>query len=133
MMSEREPTVLAPRDSRPNPIGQAFSDMVSQAASAIRSSASASDVEYADLDANAKSLIDETIERLKPELQKKADALITAEIRDRLAKYADLKHLSKMLAKNKTVSLKRKKGCIYLQFGQGEPDDPIEEYVVMMT
>jgi hypothetical protein len=29
--------------------------------------------------------------------------------------------------------LKRKTGCIFIQFGEGTPDDPIQEFILAQT
>jgi hypothetical protein len=86
---------------------------------------------YAELDPDSKQIVDEFVETLKPDIEQKATALITAELRDRVARTGDIARIKKLLKKGKKPSLKRKKGCIYVQFGTGDPDDEIEEFLLM--
>jgi len=91
------------------------------------------DIDYEDLDDASKKIVDAFMEQMRPEIEEKAKALLTAEIRDRIVKKADLAGLGKALRKGKKLSLKRKRGCIFVQFGTGEPDDPIDEFLLAST
>lgn len=91
------------------------------------------DIEYEELDDGAKKIVDAFMEQIRPEIEEKARALLTAEIRDRIVRKADFADLGKLLKKGKKISLKRKKGCIFAQFGTGEPEDPIEEILLAST
>lgn len=91
------------------------------------------DISYEELDDASKKVVDALMEQLKPEIEEKATALLTAEIRDRIVRKANIVDVGKALQKKKTVSLKRKKGCIFVQFGSGEPEDPIEELLIAST
>jgi hypothetical protein len=90
-------------------------------------------IEYEDLDEEGKKIIDATLSSLDEELTQKAKIMLAAEIKDRLARYGDMAMLSKMLKKKKHVYLKRKIGCLYLQFGTGEAEDPIDEFLIAST
>lgn len=90
-------------------------------------------IDYSELKPDEKEVVDAIMERLKPEIEEKAKALLTIETRDRIVKQGDFKALSKILMKGKKSFLKRKKGCIFIQFGTGEADDPIEEFMIAST
>ena len=89
--------------------------------------------EYVDLKPEEKQIVDEVMEQLKPDIEEKAKALLTAEIRDRIVRYGNLSELKAKLKKGKKFFVKRKKGCIFIQFGTGDPEDPIEEFLVAST
>lgn len=91
------------------------------------------DIEYEDLDDASKKIVDAFMEQLRPEIEEKATALLTAEIRERIVKKADLIQIGKALKKKKKTFLKRKRGCIFVQFGTGEPDDAIDEFMLAST
>jgi hypothetical protein len=132
----REPdAVIRPRDEQPL---ARLTDNISHAIETLLprtlfQGASAGGVDYVDLDPEAKKAVDEFIETLKPDIEQKAVALITAEIRDRVARTGNITRIKQLLKKGKKPTVKRKKGCIFIQFGTGEPDDEIEEFMVMST
>jgi len=132
----REPEVIRPRDEQPSLAR--LTDNISHALEtllprAIFQGESAGGVDYVDLDPEAKKTIDEFVETLKPDIEQKAVALITAELKDRVARTGNITRIKQLLKKGKKPTLKRKKGCIFVQFGTGEPDDEIEEFMVMST
>ena len=91
------------------------------------------DIDYEDLDDSSKRIVDAFMEQLRPEIEEKAKALLTAEIRDRIVRKANLADIGRSLKKGKKLSLKRKRGCIFAQFGTGEPEDEIDEVLLAST
>jgi len=89
--------------------------------------------EYDKLDKDTKKAIDTFMEEMKPEIQKKATDLLTFEIRDKIARSGNINKIMEAMKKKKKISLKRKKGCIFLQLGSGEPNDQIDEFLIANT
>ena len=89
--------------------------------------------EYDKLDKDTKKAIDTFMEEMKPEIQKKATDLLTFEIRDKIARTGNINKIMEAMKKGKKIKVKRKKGCIYLQMGSGEPNDQIEEFLIANT
>lgn len=89
--------------------------------------------DYEDLPKETKQAIDKFMETLKPDIEKKAAELLEAEIRDKIAKTGDINKITAAMKKGKKISLKRKRGCIYLQLGSGDPNDKIEEFLIANT
>ena len=88
---------------------------------------------YDNLDKEAKEAIDKFMEEINPDIEKKAAELLRNEIRDKIARTGDINKLMSAVKKGKKISLKRKKGCIFLQMGSGDPGDEIEEFMVAST
>jgi len=88
---------------------------------------------YDELDENTKKAIDTFIEEIRPDVQEKAAELLLNEIRDKIARTGDINKIIKMTKKGKKPSVKRKQGCIFLQFGDGTPTSPIEEFLIAST
>jgi len=88
---------------------------------------------YDELDEKTKEAIDTFIEEIRPDVEKKAGELLLNEMRDKIARTGDINKIIKMMKKGKKPSLKRKKGCIFVQFGEGTPEDPIEEVMIAST
>lgn len=88
---------------------------------------------YDELDEKTKKAIDTFIDEIRPDVQEKAAELLLNEIRDKIARTGDINKIIKMMKKGKKGKLKRKKGCIFLQFGEGTPEDPIEEVMIAST
>lgn len=89
--------------------------------------------DYDKLDKETKKAIDKFIDEIEPDVQKKAVELLRNEIRDKVARTGNINKLLEYLKKGKKPSLKRKKGCIFIQFGTGDPNDQIEEFLVAST
>jgi len=71
---------------------------------------------------------------LTPQIKEVAVDLLKEEVRDKL--YRDQSAIAKIreaVKKHKKVLIKRKRGCIYLQFGTGTPKDPIDEVLIAST
>jgi len=88
---------------------------------------------YDELDEETKKAIDNFIDKIRPDVEKKAAELLLNEMRDKIARTGDINKIIRMTKKGKKPSLKRKKGCIFLQFGEGTPEDPIEEILIAST
>jgi hypothetical protein len=88
---------------------------------------------YDDLPEEGKKAVDALMEELKPDIKAKAEDLLFAEIRDKIARSGDLKKLQEYAAKGQNPSIKRKKGCIFIQYGSGAPNDEIHEFNVATT
>jgi len=88
---------------------------------------------YDELDEETKKAIDMFIDVIRPDVQEKAVELLLNEVRDKIARTGDINRIIKMTKKGKKPSLKRKKGCIFVQFGEGTPEDPIEEVMIAST
>lgn len=127
-----EPEIIT---NRGNPTD--FTALLQNALSSLTNRLSLSDfprnVKYEELPSQEKDSVDTIMESLRPEIESKAKELLFYETRDRIVKCGDLLRLLKEVKGKRKVSLKRKKGCIYIQFGTGEPSDPIEEYLVAST
>jgi len=80
-------------------------------------------------------LIKDFMGLMDEEIEKYAKDLICAELRDQILKRGPeaFPIIREALKKGKKPALKRKKGCIYLQFGSGSPEDPIEEILILRT
>lgn len=91
------------------------------------------DLSYDELSPEDQKLVDALMEKVAPEIEEKAKVLLAAEIKDRIVRHGDFVSLGKMLKKGKKLSIKRKKGCIFIQFGTGDAEDPIEEFLVAST
>ena len=133
--------VLPPREpQRPQQnslatFAQNIGDVIHQITtnSGLSFTSSAREIEYDDLAPNQKAIVDAVIEKLTPDIEEKAVNLLKLEIRDRLVKRGEWANLERLLKKGKVPKIKRKKGCIFLQFGTGEPDDPIDEFMIAST
>lgn len=79
------------------------------------------------------TLIKDFMTLMDEEIEKYAKDLIRAELRDQILKRGPEAYpiIREALKKGKKPGLKRKKGCIYLQFGSGSPEDPIEEILIL--
>jgi len=88
---------------------------------------------YDDLDDETKKAIDAFIDEIRPDVQEKAAELLLNEMRDKIARTGDINKIIKMAKKGKKPSIKRKRGCIFVQFGDGTPGDPIEEILIAST
>jgi len=80
-------------------------------------------------------VINKFMELMNEEIEKYAKDLIRAEIRDKIVRLGprSIKALQDAIKTGKKPKLKRKKGCIFLQFGEGTPDDPIDELLIAST
>lgn len=126
------PHPIEPADNGFATLGAAMQGVISGLTSRLSLSTFPREVEYDQLPLEERTIVDSIMESLKPEIEEKAKELLYYETRDRIVKLGDLEKL-RVIKKKKKVSLKRKKGCIYIQFGSGEPDDPIEEFLVAST
>jgi len=88
---------------------------------------------YDDLDEESKKAVDKLIEQIRPDIEKKAADLLLSETRDKIARTGNIKKLVKAMEKGKKLELKRKKGCIFLQIGTGEPGDELDEFLIAST
>lgn len=135
-MSEgNEPEVILPATSS-NGLQRLATDMsqvIGSLTSRISLQGMPRDIEYSDLEQKDKETVDLMMEKLKPDIEAKAKALLTAEVRDRIVRRGDMIQLRVLLKRDKKLALKRKKGCIFLQFGTGDADDPIEEFLIAST
>ena len=79
--------------------------------------------------------LNEFMESMNEDIEKYAKDLLRAEIRDRLVRMgpAAIARVRRALKKGKKPALKRKTGCIYIQFGDGSPNDPIDEWLIANT
>jgi hypothetical protein len=129
------PEVISPR--RPGPpssLGDQFGQLLENAIQRMPMMSQPNlDVDYADLGPEEKKIVDEFIDTIDSEINLKAVELIKAELRDKIARRGDVARISKLLRKGKKPYLKRKKGCIFVQFGTGEPNDEMEEFLLMST
>lgn len=132
-----EPEVIPPGRAiqRTNPLanlaealGTAINQITTSSGVSLR--AMPRQIEYEDLPQEDKAVVDALMEKLKPDIEEKAAAILAAEIRDRLVRQGDIVSMEKLLKKGKKPHIKRKKGCIFLQFGSGEA---IEEFLVAST
>lgn len=75
------------------------------------------------------------MELMDSEIKKYAEDLIRFEVRDKIVKKGPdaIPVIKEALKKGKKPKLKRKKGCIYIQFGEGTPEDPIDEILIAST
>jgi hypothetical protein len=88
---------------------------------------------YDELDAEGKKAVDALMDELKPDIDAKAKDLLYSEVRDKIVRSGDIKKLQEYVKKGQKGSIKRKKGCIFVQFGTGDPDDEIHEFNVAAT
>lgn len=88
---------------------------------------------YEKLDKKTKEAVDKFMDQMMPDIEKKAAELLKNEIRDKIARTGDINKIMEYVKKGKKPKLKRKKGCIFIQFGTGDPDDEIEEFMVAST
>jgi len=75
------------------------------------------------------------MEDMDEEIERYAKDMIRVELRDKiLSKGPDAVRLIRE-ARRRGIKgrLKRKKGCIFVQFGEGTPDSPIEEFLLAQT
>ncbi len=79
--------------------------------------------------------IKQFMELMDSEIKKYAEDLIRFEVRDKILKKGPgaIPVIREALKKGKKPKLKRKKGCIYVQFGEGTPEDPIDEILIAST
>jgi len=135
------PEVLTPRQRNMEKLAERFNQLIDQILGPAISGGPVTPMpmisfprteDYNDLPVEDKKVIDAFMEELKPEIQAKSVALMTEELKDRLAR-AGTAQIKKLTQHKKKASLKRKRGCLYLQFGTGEPDDPIDEFLVAST
>lgn len=71
---------------------------------------------------------------LMPKIKEVAVDLLKEEIRDKLERDPSaIAKVREALKKHKDVLIKRKRGCIYIQFGTGTPIDPIDEVLIAST
>jgi hypothetical protein len=126
---------VIPPNGRIAPLAAGIGEMVNSVMQRVGMSMGLTlrDVDYDELDEGSKKIVDAFMEKIRPEIEEKAKALLTAEIRDRIVRKADFVHIDKLLKKGQKISLKRKKGCIFAQFGSGEPEDPIDEFLLAST
>lgn len=80
-------------------------------------------------------VIEEFMQLMDEEIEKYAKDLIRIEVRDKILSRgpAAIGAIKEALRKGKKPKLKRKKGCIFIQFGEGTPQDPIEEMLIAST
>jgi len=80
-------------------------------------------------------VIQKFMEHMDEEIEKYAKDLIRVEIRDKILSRgsAAIEAIKAAIEKGKIPKLKRKKGCIFIQFGEGTPEDPIEEILIAST
>jgi len=80
-------------------------------------------------------VIEEFMQLMDEEIEKYAKDLIRMEVRDKILSRgpAAIEAIREALRKGKKPKLKRKKGCIFIQFGEGTPQDPIEEMLIAST
>ncbi|GAI38559.1 unnamed protein product, partial [marine sediment metagenome] len=90
-------------------------------------------VSYEELDKKTKAVIDKFMDQMRPDIEKKAVELLKNEVRDKIARTGNINKIIKAVKAGKKPSLKRKKGCIYLQLGSGDPNDQIEEFIIATT
>jgi hypothetical protein len=88
---------------------------------------------YEELDKKTKTAIDSFMDQMRPDIEKKAVELLKNEVRDKIARIGNINKIIKAVKAGKKPSLKRKKGCIYLQLGSGDPNDQIEEFIIATT
>ena len=77
--------------------------------------------------------VNDFMDALEPEIEAKAKDMLRSEIRDRLIRRGDFELIERNLRKGRQPQVKRKHGCLFIQFGSGEADDPIEEFMVAST
>lgn len=135
--AEPQPAEIIPSPQSPNlaQLGPALLGAVEEVMSrtGVTLASFPRDVTYEELPEAERKIVDGVMELLVPEIEEKAKILLTEEIRDRLVRKASLVDMAKLLKKGKKPRIKRKKGCIFIQFGTGEPKDPIEEFLVAST
>jgi len=78
--------------------------------------------------------VDEFMEQMDSQINEVAVDLLRAEVHDRiLTSRESIEFAKKALREKKEAKLKRKKGCIFLQTGEGTPNDPIDEMLIATT
>lgn len=81
-----------------------------------------------------RAIIDEFMKNhLEPEIKENAIDMLRGEIRDKLLLGGNPKRIKELLSKGKKGKLKRKKGCLYLEFGEGTPGDPISDSILILS
>jgi len=80
-------------------------------------------------------VINDFMDLMDEDIKKYAEDLIRVEIRDKIVSRGReaINIIKEAVKKRKKPKLKRKKGCIYIQFGEGTPEDPIEEIMIAAT
>ena len=80
-------------------------------------------------------VINEFMTMMDEEIKKYAEDLVRMEVRDKILRTGPsiIKKLKQAIKKGQKAKLKRKKGCIFVQFGEGTPDDPIDEIMIATT
>jgi hypothetical protein len=115
----------------PAPTGlNAISQMVESFVRPFMSAALATDRNPEQLTKEQHQTVTDFMEALEPEIDAKAKDMLTFEIRDRLIRRGDFEIIERNLRLGRKPQLKRKTGCLFIQFGTGEANDPIEEFMV---
>lgn len=78
-------------------------------------------------------VVDAFMENLEPEIKEIAVAMIREEIRDKLLLGGHAKKIKEALTKKRRAKIKRKKGCVFLELGEGTPTDPTDSIMVWST
>lgn len=92
-----------------------------------------SSLHYEELPIHDRKTIDDFVAQLEPEIEAKSKDLMRAEIRDRIVKMGNMPAIEKLLRRGKEPKLMRKRGCIYIQFGDGTPYNEIEEFMIVSS
>jgi len=90
---------------------------------------------YAEATQEVKKEVDSFLEKeLMPQIKEVAVDLLKEEIRTKLeSDPSAIVKLREAVEKHKEILIKRKRGCIYLQFGTGTPKDPMDEVLIAST
>ena len=134
-MSEERRVADAVPQPLPETVWRRFEDLLDrlmQNQSVFTTAPGARGRDYEDLTEEEKKAVDVFMLQIEEEVQKKATDLLRNEIRDKIAASGNIAKLLKM-AKKKKPKLKRKRGCIFIQMGSGEPNDKIEEMLIGNT
>ena len=77
-------------------------------------------------------VINEFMDLMDEEIKKYAEDLIRVEVRDKIVSRGPqaINVIKEAIKKGGKPKLKRKKGCIFIQFGEGTPEDPIDELLI---
>jgi len=78
-------------------------------------------------------VVEEFMQSLDPEIKALAEDLVREEIKDKLRSGYKIDVLKRAVKEKKKPKLKRKRGCIFLQIGEGTPTDPIDEIMIAST
>ena len=77
------------------------------------------------------TIVDEFMKTLEPEIMQDGGKILKEEIKGKLLRGGNPQRIKEHQSKGKKGKLKRRRGCVYLEFGEGTPSDPVDSLLIL--